>query len=83
MSQIVYFLRESLRGFFQAKLMAVVSIITIAVSLFIAALACIVVDNLYALYRQVHDCFGTNTWKGDCSNVMKRLIEIRAKARGN
>lgn len=55
MSRLLYFLRESLRGFFQAKVMAAVSIITIAVSLFIAALACIVVDNLYALYRQASD----------------------------
>ncbi|HOD81740.1 MAG: Ribulokinase [Planctomycetes bacterium ADurb.Bin126] len=37
--------------------------------------------ELYALYRQLHDCFGTNTWKGDCSNVMKRLIEIRQAVR--
>ena len=37
--------------------------------------------ELYCLYRQLHDCFGTNTWKGDCSNVMKRLIEIRNKVR--
>ena len=36
--------------------------------------------ELYLLYRQLHDCFGTNTWKGDCSNVMKRLLEIRQKA---
>jgi L-ribulokinase len=40
-----------------------------------------VYERLYRLYRQVHDCFGTNTWKGDCSNVMKELIEIRAAAR--
>jgi L-ribulokinase len=37
--------------------------------------------ELYALYRQVHDCFGTSTWKGDCSNVMKQLIDIRSRAR--
>ncbi len=37
--------------------------------------------ELYALYRQLHDCFGTNTWKSDCSNVMKRLIEIRQAVR--
>ncbi len=37
--------------------------------------------ELYNLYRQLHDCFGTNAWKGDCSNVMKRLLEIRAAAR--
>jgi L-ribulokinase len=40
-----------------------------------------VYEQLYALYRQLHDCFGTSTWKGDCSNVMKRLIEIRGEAR--
>ena len=40
-----------------------------------------VYKQLYALYRQVHDCFGTNTWKGDCSNVMKQLLDIRAKTR--
>ncbi len=39
-----------------------------------------VYEQLYALYRQLHDCFGTNTWKGDCSNVMKQLIEIRTQA---
>jgi len=37
--------------------------------------------ELYALYRQLHDCFGTNTWKSDCSNVMKQLIEIRQAVR--
>ena len=37
--------------------------------------------QLYGLYRQLHDCFGTNTWKGDCSNVMKQLLDIRARAR--
>ncbi|MFB3891768.1 MAG: ribulokinase [Phycisphaerae bacterium] len=40
-----------------------------------------VYTELYALYRQLHDCFGTSTWKGDCSNVMKRLIEIRRSVR--
>ena len=37
--------------------------------------------ELYTLYRQLHDCFGTDAWKGDCSNVMKKLLEIRAAAR--
>jgi L-ribulokinase len=37
--------------------------------------------RLYGLYRQLHDCFGTNTWKGDCSNVMKQLLDIRNEAR--
>jgi L-ribulokinase len=35
--------------------------------------------KLYALYRQLHDCFGTTTWRGDCHNVMKELLAIRAK----
>jgi L-ribulokinase len=42
-----------------------------------------VYKKLYAIYRQLHDCFGTNTWKGDCSNVMKQLIEIRHAARNS
>jgi len=37
--------------------------------------------ELYALYRQLHDAFGTTGWKGNCHNVMKRLLDLRAKAR--
>ena len=37
--------------------------------------------ELYALYRQLHDGFGTTMWNGDMHNVMKRLIEIRSQAR--
>ncbi len=41
-----------------------------------------VYQRLYRLYRQLHDCFGMTTWQGDCSNVMKELIEIRDRTRG-
>ena len=37
--------------------------------------------KLYPLYRQLHDSFGTPAWTGNCANVMKQLLEIRAKAR--
>ncbi|MDP6543846.1 MAG: ribulokinase [Phycisphaerae bacterium] len=37
--------------------------------------------ELYALYRQLHDAFGTDGWSGNCHNVMKQLLEIRAKVR--
>ncbi|MCD6304387.1 MAG: ribulokinase, partial [Planctomycetes bacterium] len=37
--------------------------------------------ELYSLYKQLHDAFGTRDWQGNCYNVMKRLLEIRAKAR--
>jgi len=37
--------------------------------------------ELYALYRQLHDAFGTDGWSGNCHNVMKHLLEIRAKVR--
>ena len=40
-----------------------------------------VYKGLYTLYRQLHDAFGTTKWKGNCHNVMKQLLEIRAKAR--
>jgi L-ribulokinase len=35
--------------------------------------------KLYTLYRQLHDCFGTTAWRGDCHNVMKELLTLRAK----
>ncbi len=38
-----------------------------------------VYKKLYTLYRQLHDCFGTTTWHGDCHNVMKELLALRAK----
>jgi L-ribulokinase len=37
--------------------------------------------KLYPLYRQLHDAFGTKTWKGNLYGVMKRLLEIRGAAR--
>jgi len=41
-----------------------------------------VYKKLYLLYKQIHDCFGTTSWKGNCHNVMKELLEIRTQARG-
>jgi len=35
--------------------------------------------NLYRVYRQLHDGFGTKTWNGNMFNVMKDLLEIRDK----
>ena len=40
-----------------------------------------VYKELYALYRKLHDAFGTTEWNGNLHDVMKRLLEIRAKAR--
>ena len=37
--------------------------------------------ELYALYKQLHDAFGTKQWNGNLFGVMKKLIEIRDKAR--
>ena len=37
--------------------------------------------ELYALYRELHDAFGTTTWNGNLFDVMKKLIEIRSRAR--
>jgi L-ribulokinase len=39
--------------------------------------------ELYAIYRTLHDAFGTTGWQGNLSGVMKTLIDIRTKARGN
>ena len=40
-----------------------------------------VYKELYQLYRILHDAFGTREWKGNLHEVMKKLIEIRGKAR--
>jgi len=37
--------------------------------------------ELASLYRQLHDAFGTTEWTGNAHNVMKRLLDVRAKAR--
>jgi len=37
--------------------------------------------ELYALYKQLHDAFGREDGNGNLHGVMKRLIEIRQKAR--
>jgi L-ribulokinase len=33
--------------------------------------------KLYALYRQLHDGFGTKQWNGNMFNVMKELLDLR------
>ncbi len=37
--------------------------------------------KLYPLYRKLHDAFGTKTGTGNLHDVMKKLIEIRNRAR--
>lgn len=37
--------------------------------------------KLYVLYRKIHDAFGTKSWNGNLSDVMKELIAIRDAAR--
>ncbi|MEM7387028.1 MAG: ribulokinase, partial [Verrucomicrobiota bacterium] len=37
--------------------------------------------RLFALYRQVHDAFGTAEWSGSMNEVMKQLITLREEAR--
>jgi L-ribulokinase len=37
--------------------------------------------KLYALYKELHDAFGTKEWKGNLHGVMKQLIEIRSRVR--
>lgn len=40
-----------------------------------------VYQQLYPLYRKLHDAFGTREWNGNLFDVMKELIEIRNRAR--
>jgi len=37
--------------------------------------------ELYALYRELHDAFGTKQWCGNLQGVMKKLIAIRERTR--
>jgi L-ribulokinase len=37
--------------------------------------------ELYALYKQLHDAFGTRDGGGNLYGVMKKLIEIRSSVR--
>jgi L-ribulokinase len=37
--------------------------------------------QLYALYKELHDAFGTTDWNGNLYGVMKKLIEIRSRVR--
>ncbi len=37
--------------------------------------------EMYRLYRQLHDAFGTAGWSGSMANVMKDLIAIRERQR--
>lgn len=38
--------------------------------------------ELYLIYRELHDAFGTASWRGNLHGVMKKLIEIRGRVRG-
>jgi L-ribulokinase len=40
-----------------------------------------VYKELYAVYRKLHDAFGTREWNGNLHDVMKQLLDIRARAR--
>jgi L-ribulokinase len=40
-----------------------------------------VYQELYRLYRQLHDAFGTARWQGNLFNVMKDLLAIRDRQR--
>ena len=41
----------------------------------------VIYERLYALYRTLHDAFGTSGWDGRLDRVMKDLIAIRAETR--
>jgi len=40
-----------------------------------------VYQEIYCLYRQMHDAFGTTEWSGTMHNVMKELLALREKQR--
>jgi len=42
----------------------------------------VVYAGMYALYRELHDAFGTPQWSGNLAHVMKELLTIREQQRG-
>ncbi len=40
-----------------------------------------VYSQIYKLYRELHDAFGTAAWSGKLNHVMKQLIEVRERQR--
>ena len=40
-----------------------------------------VYQQLYSVYRQLHDALGTQDWNGNLYGVMKQLLDIRSQAR--
>jgi L-ribulokinase len=36
-----------------------------------------VYQQLYTIYKQLHDAFGTRNWSGKLANVMKDLLNIK------
>jgi L-ribulokinase len=40
-----------------------------------------VYQELYKIYRELHDAFGTSDWNGSLNHVMKELIRIRQEQR--
>ena len=40
-------------------------------------------SELYRLYAQLHDGFGTQAWSGGMYNVMKDLLGIRDRVRNS
>jgi len=41
----------------------------------------LVYRELYALYKTLHDAFGTRDWQGNLHSVMKQLIDVRNRVR--
>ena len=40
-----------------------------------------VYNQLFALYKDLHDAFGTTEWNGNLGHVMKQLLEVRDRTR--
>lgn len=55
MGTIIYFLKEAIRGLYNAKLMTLVSIFSIGISLFLMAIICIAFLNIEVLFQKSTD----------------------------
>jgi len=67
MFKLAYFIKESFRGLYQAKLMTVASIVTIAVALFFLGLIVVTYVNIRAVVTQVSNRFEVVAYVADSS----------------
>lgn len=80
MGTIIYFVKEAVRGLYNAKLMTVVSILSIGISLFLMAIICIAFLNIEILFQKSTDSADLALYLEDkVASDTSYLNEVRKK----